>query len=776
MAPTMQLHKVAFVGSYCPRKCGIATFTYDLSQAMATRFRGLESIVVPVTDPGQAYDYGAEVRFEIHEQDRDSYRRAADFLNLSQADVVSVQHEFGIYGGSAGSHVLTLLRELDVPVVSTLHTVLDEPTPEQHRVLSELASLSARVAVMSGRGKQFLVNVYGIPEEKVDVIPHGVPDMPFVDSHFYKDLYGVEGKLVLLTFGLLSPNKGIEFVLQALPALVQEFPEIVYIVLGATHPVLVREQGEAYRLSLVRLAEGLGVRKHVVFYDQFVDLDSLLQFIGATDIFITPYLNPKQITSGALAYAFGCGKPVISTRYWHAEDLLADGLGVLVPFEDPRAIAYATQALLRDNTGRHRMRKRAYLVGREMVWSNTAQRYAESCFAARRGRGDTPRRQVVIKTLDQRDRQLPQIRLDHLHRMTDTTGIIQHATFVVPRLDEGYCTDDNARALLLTVLLEEFGQDSAQVQQLATTYAAFVDYAFDPRTLRFRNFMGFNRCWLDRDEPDDAHGRALWALGACVGRSRRRGLQHWAVRLFGDAVASVLETQHPREWAFALLGIHEYFRRLHGDSAVERLRANLTSRLLSLYDQSASGDWRWFSDRLTYDNAALPHALILSGRFGDDPRALRVGLDTLGWLVQVQKSESDRFRPVGSNGFYVRGETRADFDQQPLEAHSTVSACIEAYAATGDRSWLNEARCAFDWFLGANDLEVEVYDPTTGGCRDGLAVDRANENQGAESTLAYLLSLVELGLLETSLATFREPAGSVRVAAVPLAIGGATPC
>ena len=776
MAPTIQLHKVAFVGSYCPRHCGIATFTFDLSQAMATRYRGLERIVVPVTDPGQGYDYGSEVRFEIHEQDRDSYRRAADFLNLSQAEVVSVQHEFGIFGGTAGSHVLTLLRELEVPVISTLHTVLDEPSPEQYRVLSELAALSARVAVMSERGKQFLVSGYGIPEEKVDIIPHGVPDMPFVDPHFYKDQYGVEGKLVLLTFGLLSPNKGIEIVLRALPALVDEFPELVYVVLGATHPVLLREQGEAYRLSLIRLAQELGVRKHVVFYDQFVELDRLLQFIGAADIFVAPYLNPKQITSGALAYAFGCGKPVIATRFWHAEELLADGLGVLVPFADPAAIAREIRVLLRDTTGRHRMRKRAYLAGREMVWGNTAQRYVESCIAARCSRGDSPRRQVVIKTLDQRDRQVPEVRLDHLFRMTDSTGLIQHATFVVPRLEEGYCTDDNARALLLTVLLEEFGQDSARVQQLATTYAAFVDFAFDPDRRRFRNFMGFNRCWLDRDGPDDAHGRALWALGACVGRSRRRGLQHWAVRLFGDAVASALETEHPREWAFALLGIHEYFRRLHGDSAVERLRVDLTARLLVLYDQAAGTDWRWFSNRLTYDNATLPHALILSGRFGNDPRALEVGLDALAWLVQVQKSESGRFRPVGSNGFFVRGEIRADFDQQPLEAHSTVSACIEAYGATGDVRWLDEARCAFDWFLGGNDLEVEVYDPTTGGCRDGLAVDRANENQGAESMLAYLLSLVELGLVEASLATFQAQSGPGRVGGKSLARAGATPC
>jgi glycosyltransferase involved in cell wall biosynthesis len=757
MLPAAKIGKIAFIGSYQPRKCGIATFTYDLSHAISDRYRDTECIVVPVTDPEQQYNYPPEVRFEMHEQDLDSYRRAADFLNLSNADIVSVQHEFGIYGGAAGSHVVALVRDLDIPVVTTLHTVLDTPHPDERRALRELAALSARLVVMSQRGKQLLTSVCGVPEDKIDVIAHGVPDMPFVDPNFYKDQYGVEGKLVLLTFGLLSPNKGIEVVLQALPDLVREFPELVYVVLGATHPNVVRDQGEAYRLSLIRLTQDLGVQKHVVFYDRFVELDELLRFIGAADIYITPYLNPKQVTSGTLAYAFGCGKPVISTPYWHAEELLADDHGVLVPFGDPSAIVRETRALLNDSARRHRMRKRGYLLGREMVWSNVAHRYTESFIAARRGRSALPRGQPSIKTLEQRRQPLPRIRLDHLVRMTDATGLLQHATFVVPKLAEGYCTDDNARALLLTVLLEESGQDSPEVLRLATTYASFVDYAFDPEQRRFRNFMGFNRCWLETSGADDAHGRALWALGACVGRSRRRGLQRWAVRLFGDSVASVLAVTHPRGWAFALVGIHEYFRRLHGDSAVERLRSELTGRLLESYDRNASSDWPWFGDRLTYDNAKLAHALILSGRFGEQPRALQVGLEALAWLVKVQKSESGHFRPVGSNGFFVRGHTRANFDQQPLEAHSTVSACVEAYAATHDDFWLDAARRAFDWFLGRNDLRLPVHDPTTGGCRDGLTIDRVNENQGAESTLAYLLSLAELTLLETSLSAFRDP-------------------
>jgi hypothetical protein len=649
------------------------------------------------------------------------------------------------------------LRELNVPVVTTLHTVLDEPNADQSRVLRELASLSARVVVMSQRGKEILTTAYRVPEFKIDLIPHGVPDMPFADSSFYKDQYGLEGKQVLLTFGLLSPNKGIEFVLRALPDIVKEFPDLVYVVVGATHPNLVREQGEKYRLGLIRLTQELGVSRHVVFYDQFVDLDELLRFLGAADIFITPYLNPKQVTSGALAYAFGCGKAVISTPYWHAAELLADGHGVLVPFCDPGAIQAETRALLRDTTRRDKMRKRAYLLGREMVWSNIAQRYREAFIAARHGRSDA-QPQRVIKTLEQRRQQLPRVRLEHLARTTDTTGLLQHSTFVVPKRSEGYCTDDNARALLLTVLLEEDGQDSPEVERLALTYAAFVDDAFDPKRRRFRNFMGFNRCWLEDVGSDDSQGRAVWALGTCVGRSLRPGLQQWAARMFGQAIVSVQETTHPRSWAFALLGICEYLRRLQGDSTVERLRRELTGRLLGLYAEYATDDWQWFDEGITYDNVKLPHALILSGRFSEDQHALDVGLQALRWLVGLQTSEHRRFRPIGSLGFGRRGTEPARFNQQPLEAHATASACIDAYRATHDEFWVHEAHRAFDWFWGRNDLEMELCDPATGGCRDGLEIDRANENQGAESTLAYLLCLVELRLLETSLTAFREPA------------------
>ncbi|MEX0611605.1 MAG: glycosyltransferase family 4 protein [Pirellulales bacterium] len=750
------VRKIAFIGDYLPRKCGIATFTHDLRQAVATQYPETECIVVPVNDLEGSYDYPTEVRFEIGEKELSSYRRAADFLNFSNVDVVSLQHEYGIYGGVAGSHVLKLLRDLRVPVVTTLHTILQEPGTDQRRVMQQLAELSARLVAMSERGRKFLVDIYGIDEHKIDLVPHGIPDMPFVDPNFYKDQFGVEGKFVALTFGLLSPNKGIEHMLRALPSIVKEYPNFVYIILGATHPVLLREQGEAYRLKLERLAQELGVKKHVIFYNRFVELRELTEFLGAADVYVTPYLNPTQITSGTLAYSFGCGKAVISTPYWYAEELLANGHGVLVPFGDSDAIARAAIELLKDEPRRHAIRKRAYLAGREMIWNQVAQRYMESFLRARHARADAWSKRLAVRTLEEERLQLPELRLDHLLRMTDTTGLLQHATYTIPNFHEGYCLDDNSRALVLTVLLEEIDEDAPVVQRAATTYAAFLNYAFDASSDRFRNFLSFNRRWLEEEGSADSLGRAAWAIGTCVGRSKRRDFQFWGVQLFERAVTAAAATNSPRAWAFGVLGIHEYFRRLSGDRLANQLRDTLTTRLIELYEGNAADDWHWFEPKASYDNAKLSHALVLSGRWANNPRALEIGLESLRWLCDIKRSPSGHFRPIGCNGFYTRGEQCAEYDQQPLEAHAMVSACIEAYRATDDAYWLDQAHLAFEWFLGRNDLGLPLYDANSGGCRDGLHADRVNQNQGAESTLAFLLSLAEMQFLENSLAAFRQ--------------------
>jgi glycosyltransferase involved in cell wall biosynthesis len=741
--------KIAFIGNYLPRKCGIATFTGDLRNAVQAAMPGGSCPVVSVSDRAEGYDYPEDVRFEIAEQAPDDYVRAAEYLNCLNVDVVSLQHEFGIYGGPSGSYVLNLLRRLRMPVVTTLHTILKQPTPEQRRVMQELTSLSSRLVTMSEVGRAILKETYGVPDRKIALIPHGIPDMPFADPNFFKDQYSVEGRRVLLTFGLLSPNKGIEHVIQALPQIVAEFPDVVYIVLGATHPNLVRDQGEAYREGLKALADRLGVGEHVRFFDQFVELEELKRFLGAADIYVTPYLNAAQITSGTLAYAFGCGKAVVSTPYWHAQELLADGRGVLVPFADAPAIAKEILGLLHDESRRHAMRKRAYLAGREMVWSKVAERYLEAFELARKSRSERQLKVVPRRTADSRELSLPELGFEHLKRMSDSTGILQHARFTLPNYAEGYCIDDNARALMLTVELETRGVGGEEIAALGTRYASFVDYAFNTETNRFRNFMSYDRRWLEEAGSEDSQGRALWALGACVGRTQRRELRIWAADLFMRALPAISQTTSPRAWAFALLGIREYLRRLRGDRSAARIQAELLARLVALYEQVKTPEWHWFEDVASYDNARLAQAVLMSAGQGPEfARAREVGLESLAWLVQAQRAERGYFRPIGSNGFYRRGEPRARFDQQPLEAHATVSACAEAFRLTGDRAWLEEARRAFGWFLGQNDLDLSIYNPDSGGCRDGLHVDRVNLNEGAESTLAFLSALVEIQTLE----------------------------
>jgi glycosyltransferase involved in cell wall biosynthesis len=757
MKETSKVRKIAFVGDHLPRKCGIATFTSDLLAAVASAYPQSQCLSVSVNDIKGGYEYPEVVRFEIEEQDLPSYLRAADFLNISNVDIVCLQHEFGIFGGPAGGHILALLRELRMPVVTTLHTVLHEPRADQRRVMRELVSLSTRLVVMAERGRQMLQEVYHTPPTKIDLIPHGIPDVGFVDPTYFKDQFGVEGRVVLLTFGLLSPNKGIEYVLNALPHILEEFPDVVYIVLGATHPNELREHGGAYRLSLEILAKKNQIEKNVIFYNQFVDLETLKEFIGAADIYITPYLNEAQITSGTLAYTFGAGKAVISTPYWYATELLAEDRGVLVPFGDAEAIAREVIGLLRDDTRRHAIRKNAYRIGREMVWGNVAQSYMRSFESSRLEGAAVSRKSLSTKTLAQKPRELPEIKLSHLSRMTDSTGVFQHAIFSVPNFSEGYCTDDNARAFILAALLGELGEDPERVRTLATTCIAFLHHAFDLKTKRFHNHMSFDRRWLDELGSDDCQGRALWALGVGVGRSPYRSFQIMAGQLFALALPMLTELTSPRAWAFGLIGIHEYLRRLRGDSLANQTREALTSRLMELFERNARRDWRWFEESLSYDNAKLPHALILSGRATGQQAVFERGLQALRWLTELQISEKGHFRPIGTNGFYSRGGARANFDQQPIEAQATVSACLEAYRVTSDLWWYEQAQRAFDWFIGWNDLGLELYSPETGGCRDGLHVDRVNRNEGAESSLAFLLSLAETRLAQNMLTSFKQP-------------------
>ena len=753
------IHRIAFLGDYLPRRCGIATFTADICEAVASEFTGCECIVGAVNDRPEGYDYPARIRFEIDEKELDSYRRAADFLNINNVEVVSVQHEFGIYGGAAGSHLLAFLRDVHMPVVTTLHTVLSEPTDVQRGVMKQLDQLSNRFIVMAEHGREMLETIYGVSPAKIDLIPHGVPNVQFIDPTFHKDQFGVEGKTVLLTFGLLSPNKGIEYVIEALPAILEHHPNTVYIVLGATHPNLVAHEGECYRLKLERLAADRGVSGNVIFYNRFVTIEELTDFIGAADIYVTPYLNEAQITSGTLAYAFGAGKAVISTPYWYAQELLADDRGILVPFADSAAIADGVDRFLSEPTFMNATRKQAWKIGREMIWPVVAQRYMESFERARASLSAPSRKAFAVRTLENRPYELPPLKLDHLFRMSDNTGIFQHAIFNVPNYAEGYCTDDNARAFILTLLLPEMTNRVARldVAQLASTYLAFLWDAFNQDTCRFRNFMSHRRDWLETAGSEDSHGRALWAAGMALGRSENEGHRNLCALLFQRGLPVVEQFTSPRAWAFVLLAMQEYLRCFSGDRGVNQLRELLTQRLLDHFRTNASKEWQWFEPSVTYDNAKLSHAMILSGYWTSRGDVLEVGLQSLRWLVETQKSAAGHFTPIGCNGFWLRGMDCARFDQQPLEAYAMISACLEAHALTRDEYWRSAARRCFEWFLGRNDLGRPLYDSSTGGCRDSLHQDRVSQNQGAESSLAFYLSLAEMTQAEVVPASRTQP-------------------
>lgn len=738
-----QLKRIAFVGNSLPRRCGIATFTTDLYQAVSTADATVETCIVAMNDAGRAYDYPHAVQLQINAEDTGDYLRAAEFLNERQFDVVSLQHEYGIFGGEAGAHILLLLSRLTMPVVTTLHTVLSEPTKAQLAVMLQVLKASSIIVVMAEKARELLRDVYHVPMEKIEVIPHGIPDFPFVEPDLAKIKLDFEGKPVILTFGLLSPNKGIEVMIDAMPAILKKQPDAVYVVLGATHPNLVRDQGEAYRESLVARTRALGLQNNVRFLDQFVDLPTLLDFIAMCDVYVTPYLNEAQMTSGTLAYSFGLGKAVVSTPYWHARELLGDGRGILVPFGDAAAIGREIGGLLTSGARRLAMRKRAYASSRSMTWKCAAERYLAVFEVSRRrqrlsviarsGKGSAPGSEVAP----------PEMQIGHLLSMCDDTGLFQHAVHSVPDRAHGYCVDDNARALLLACALNAPGE-LALSETLIARFAAFVQHAWNPATRRFRNFMSFERTWLEESGSEDSHGRTLWALGECALRDASLSRRRWASALFNQALPAAENFTSPRAWAFTLLGLDAYFQTVGVDAFAKGLRRLLADRLISCLSAVESSDWVWFEEGLAYDNARLPQALIMTGASIGSRPYIEAGLKTLSWLMTQQTAPSGFFRPVGTEGFADRRRQPRMFDQQPLEATATISACLAAWRADGNVKWKADAARVFEWFLGSNDLALALADLKTGSCRDGLHPNRINENQGGESVVSYLLSLAEI--------------------------------
>lgn len=732
-----RLSRIAFIGNSLPRHCGIATFTTDLTHAVATASPATQISIVAMTDHDRDYDYPAMVGFEIRDDRPGDYLAAAEFLNSGGFDAVSLQHEFGIFGGEAGEYVLALISRLTMPVITTLHTVLDAPSPAQARVFGEILRMSSKVIVMAERARALLRGSYGVDDEKISVIAHGIPDFPFVSPEAAKAARGFAGRKVILTFGLLSPNKGVEVVIDAMPAILEASPEAVYVVLGATHPNLVLSEGEAYRRLLMARARDLGVEDRVVFLDHFVDKPTLLSFISMCDVYVTPYLDQAQMTSGTLAYSFGLGKAVVSTPYWHAQELLADGKGALVPFSDAAATARAISDLLTDDARRDAMRERAYAISRSMTWSVAAERHLQ---VFGRARDEAPPTRLDAAS---GPASLPPIEIGHLLSMCDDTGIMQHAVCSVPDRSHGYCVDDNARGLLLASSLVQSGARPLP-EQLTSRFAAFVQHAWNADARRFRNFMGFDRRWLEEQGSEDSHGRTLWALGECVRSDRDAARRRWAAALFAQALPGVEGFSSPRAWAFTLLGLDAYCSRIGDDPAARRLRSVLADRLTAILSVVETADWTWFETGLAYDNARLPQALLATGLATDSPTLKQAGLRTLRWLTALQTAPGGVFRPIGTEGFGAQGGPPAAFDQQPVEAVATISACLAAWRVDADERWKLEARRAFDWFLGENDLGAPLVDVETGSCRDGLHPDRANDNRGAESVLAYLQSLAEL--------------------------------
>lgn len=729
--------RLALIGGFTPRRCGIATFTADLFQSLSAAAPGLAIDVYAMTPDSGHTVFAPEVSGEICQADPASYAAAALAIEASKADVVWLQHEFGLFGGPAGDLILDLIDRISAPLLVTLHTVISDPDLAQARVMERLVARSAKLIVMSERSRLVLETVYRADPDQIVCIPHGVPDRPFGRSEQFKAAMGFTGRQLLLTFGLLSPGKGIETVIRALPALTADHPDLLYCIAGATHPNLIEREGEAYRSGLKALAQELGVADHVHWIDAFLETEALLDLIEAADIYVTPYPGAAQSTSGTLCYALALGKAVVSTPYVHAAELLADGYGKLVPFADSAAIADAVGSLLDDPGRSLALQQRAYARGRAMIWPATARRcldlIAASCSPVQTAQGAGP------------------IGLGGLLRICDHTGILQHSIHSVPDRAHGYCVDDNARALMLANRLGP--EHEPQRSQLATTFAAFIQSAWNEPAGAFRNFMGYGRNWLEEQGSEDSCGRTLWALGATACEGQSEPLRRWAHKLFAQSASSALGYNSPRASAFAMLGAAYLLRADPGNRTALAVLSRGANRLLGFFQQVRSGDWPWFESVLAYDNCRLSEAMIRAGLRLDRPELSQCGLGTLGWIMARQTSPAGHFRPVGSTSFGRPFELPRPFDQQPVEAWAAIDACAAAYDATGLDEWLDQARMAYAWFGGANDRGVAVGDPLSGTCRDGINPRGLNLNEGAESVLAYQLATLALRALPQGTAT-----------------------
>lgn len=747
--------QVTLISTYPPRVCGIATFTSDLRRSINEADPAIQTNVIALTGAAHATQYSDEVAFEIRQNHLADYRLAAEYINFSGTDIVSLQHEFGIFGGAEGRYVTQLLENLRVPVVTTLHTVLPEPSAAYRESLLRVASLSDRLVVMNARAIPILNGVYGVEGAKISVIPHGVPDVPFIDSNFYKDEFGVAGRLVVLTFGLLGRSKGIEFMLEALPAVVRRHPEVVYLVLGATHPEVKRRQGEEYRLFLERRVRELGLEEHVIFFDRYVSSADLVKFMGACDIYVTPYQSRDQIVSGTLAYAVGAGKAVISTPYLHAAELLAEARGRLVDFGSNDSLAVALNDLVENEAERHQMRKRAYEYGREMTWPEVGRAYVR-LFDSLAKTAPVPR--WSNPSPHTRSLEIREVKLDHLARLTDDTGIIQHATYSIPNRQSGYATDDVGRALVVALMhYDQYADDAAL--PLIVKYLSFLQYAQIPDG-RFHNFMNYRREFVDEVGTEDTQGRALWGLGMAVAFGPTEGSRALARELFERALGQ-LELTHPRALAYAICGLHAFLKKYDGAARVRSKLESFADELARIYEESVAPDWKWFGDEMTYANAKMPQAMLLAADLLEDPRFLRIGLESLDFFI-AQTYRDGEFDFPGNQGWWSRAGARAVYGQQPIEAGYLAEALITAEEITHEGSYATLANAAIEWLLGRNRSGERLYNLATGSCCDGIDQRGPNLNKGAESAICSLLGFLSVSRqLEKSIPAERQLALAV---------------
>ena len=730
--------KVAFISSFLPRKCGIATFTSDLIKNAALAARGeFEPLVVAIRSNNDE-KYNDPVKFEIRQDVKSDYISAADYINFSHVDVVSVQHEFGLFGGDAGSYLSLLLNRLKAPIVTTLHTVLNDPGPAYHRSLVHVCNVSCKVITMNERGKDMLQDIYDVSGKKVLLIPHGIPDLAFVDNNYYKHKFGMEGRRTILTFGLLSKNKGIEVMLKAMPTIIKAVPSALYIVLGMTHPSVLKYDGESYRFSLQKMVKELGLQDNVIFHNRFVSDEELHNFLCAADIYVTPYLNREQLTSGTLSFAVGTGKAVVSTPYWAAMELLAKGQGKLVRFGDWKHTAEAIVEILQDDSRFYSLRRKAYDYGRSRTWPKIGQTYWKLFSSKLQPTRITAAMPSVTETISSFE--VPEPSLTHLKKMTDHTGLYQHAKFTVPNREYGYCTDDNARAVIaMTKYYAQYPEP--QALELLDTYLSFIIHSQN-NDGSVKNFMNFDRTWLKKEPVNDALGRVLWAFGTVMAKIPSPPYLPTIKDCFDKSVKHI-KKQYPRGLAYSILGMSDYLKQFPGASDIKRQLTKAADKLIALYEKNNHPDWRWFEDKLTYDNAVLPCALFVAGLALGDKKYFDVAKKSSEFLLE-NTFGGDHFSFVGCKGWYEYGGTKAEFDQQPIEAASTIIMLRAAYDATGNSRFLTLQRKTFDWFLGENDLNIPLYDFRTKGCNDALTPGGVNVNQGAESTLCFLLSLLAI--------------------------------